>query len=263
MENIIEINNLTYSYNKKLIFNNLNLEIKQNTFTSIIGSNNSGKTTLGKILVGIIDNDFNIIINKINMNKKNKENIRKNIGYIPNNINESIIMDTVLDEILLSNPNASKKEINLLLEEFKLEDKINDNPRNLSGGEKQLMYIISVLIRHPKLIILDDAFSMLDNLSKYKIMNKLKKISKENNITIVNITNDTEDTIYGDMIAILNNGKIIINDRKEIVLNNESLFKSLNLKIPFMVDLSQKLKYYNLVDILEFNMDSMVNKLWK
>ena len=125
------------------------------------------------------------------------------------------------------------------------------------------MSIVSQLVKKPKILILDDAFSMISNLTTDKIFKMLKKYYKENNMTIVNVTNEVEETIYGTMIAIISNGKLILNDKKENVLLNEKVFKNLHLSIPFMADLSIKLKYYNLINNLELDMDKMVNKLWK
>ncbi len=256
MENIIEIQDLTYSYKDNLIFDKLNLEIKRGTFTTIIGPNNSGKTTLVKILLGLIKTEANIKIN-------GKKNIEKNlIGYIPDNINDSIIMDTIIDEITL-NDKVDNKLLNKLLEEYNLKDRKYDNPKNLSNGEQQLLYIISSLVRKPKIIICDESFTNVDNLVKDKILKTLKKLSFEKGITIINVTNDTEDILYGDNVVILSDKKVIINDKKEAILSDEKLFKKLNLKMPFMAELSLKLGYYGLLDNIETDMNRMINKLWK
>lgn len=259
MENIIEIKNLTYHQNNQLIFDNLELDIKKSTFTTILTTNNSNISLLLKIMLGYIKTDASIKIDKKDITNINKDII----GYIPNNIKDSIIMDTVIDEIMLNNNKVNNKELDELLEEFGLLDKKLENPKNLSGGEQQLMYIASCLIKHPKIIICDNAFSNVDNLLKDKILKKLKRLSKEQNISIINITNDTEDILYGDNLVIISDNKIILNDKKEIIYNNEQLFKSLNLKMPFMVELSLKLKYYNLLNNTEIDMNRMINKLWK
>ena len=202
--------------------------------------------------------------NHIRIDKKDPKFVNKDmIGYIPSNIKDSIIMDTVIDEIMLNNDKVDNEELDKLLEELGLLDKKLENPKNLSGGEQQLMCIASCLIKHPKIIICDNAFSMLDNLIKDKLLKDLKRLSKENNITVINITADTEDILYGDNLIIIANNKLILNDKKEIIYNNEQLFKKLKIKMPFMVELSLKLKYYNLLNNTEIDMNRMINKLWK
>ena len=259
MENIIEIKDLKFSYKNNAVFDNLDLEIKKGTFTTIIGPNNSGKTTLVKILLGIIKTDSYVKINK----KDIKYIERDKIGYIPNNINDSLIMDTVIDEIMLNNNKVDNKKLEQLLKEFNLEDKKLENPKNLSSGEQQLIYIISSLLKNPKIIICDEAFSMLDNLAKDKMLKILKKLCNEKGITIINVTNDIEDILYGEYIVVLSDNKILINDKKEAIINNEKIFKKLNQKMPFMVELSLKLSYYGLLTNIETDMNRMINKLWK
>lgn len=259
MENIIEIKNLNFSYKNKLIFDKLNLEIKKGTFTTIIGSNNSGKTTLVKILLGIIKTDSDIKIDKKNVKEFDKDKV----GYIPNNISDSIIMDTVLDEIKLNNNKINNKELDRLLNEFNLLEKKYENPKNLSSGEQQILYIISSLLKNPKIIICDEAFSMLDNLVKDKLLKILKKLCREKGITIINVTNDIEEILYGEYVIVLSDKKILFNEKKETIIENEKLLKKLKFKTPFMVELSLKLGYYGLINNIDTDMDRMINKLWK
>lgn len=263
MKDIIEIEGLTFKYNNKLIFDKLNLNIIRNKFTTIIGPNNCGKGILSKILLGIIKADANIKIDNLELNQHNVKNIRNMIGYIPNSIENVMLMDTVLDEILMFNDKIDNNKLENLLKYFEIEDILNVNPKHLSDGQKQLIYIISQIASNPKIIMLNKSLTLLDNLTKEKVLNLLKKICVENKITIINITNDTDEIIYSDYVVVINDGKVLINGLKEEVIDNEKLFKKLNLKIPFMVELYQKLKYYGLINKLELNMDKMVNKLWK
>lgn len=261
MKKVIQIKNLTYNYNNQVVFDDLNLEVERSTFLNIIGSNDTGKTTLSKIILGLIKVDSDIKIDGTILNDSSIKKIREQICYIPNNIQDSLIMDTVEEELYFNNDN--KKEIERLIKEYNFESKLKEDPKTLSGGEQQIMYIISSLAKHPKIIICDEAFSMLDNLVKDKILKTLKKLSKEKQITIINFTNDSEDLMYGDEIAIIHNHKILIHDKKEIVLKNEEVFTKLNIKLPFMIELSNKLKLYNLLDNTVIDMDRMINKIWK
>jgi len=261
MKKVVQIKNLDYKYDNLVIFEGLNLEIERSTFLNIIGKNDVGKTTLSKIILGLINVDADIKIDGTILNTTNKEKIRNQICYIPNNIKDSIIMDTVEEEIYLNN--NDNNELKKIIKEYNFESKLKDDPKTLSGGEQQIMYLISSLAKHPKIIICDEAFTMLDNLVKDKILKTLKKLSKEKQITIINFTNDSEDLMYGDEIAIIHNHKILIHDKKEIVLKNEEIFNKLNIKLPFMIELSNKLKFYNLIDNTMIDMDRMINKIWK
>ncbi len=269
MKNIIEIKGLNFKYNEKQIFKDLNLNIEEGTFTTIIGNNNSGKSTLVRILTGLEKSDSKIIIDDLILNEFNVKTIREKIGVIFENPDDNMIQDNVLDEIIFTLENMNldkekiKKRVDYVSTLLNIEKLLYRNVNQLSGGEKQLVLLASIIAVNTKIIILDDAFTMIDSLTKDKIYKILKKINKENKITIINITHDIEDSLFGDEIIVMNNGNIVIQENTKLFFNQEKLLKKLNIQIPFIVEVSQKLKYYNLVDNLVFDMDKLVNIIWK
>lgn len=251
---MIKIENLNYNNT----FKNLNLEIKEKDFITIIGSSSSGKTTLAKILCGIIPSE-NI-----------KTTLKKDeIGIVFQDIETNFIYDTVIENIVfpLENLNKSKNEIDQKLKEItsylQIEDLLELKISSLSGGEKILSAIASTIICEPKLLILDEVFSMLDIIQKEKILKLLKKLNREKKMTIIYLTSDIESAVFGKKIAIIDNQKIIKCDKLKEILNDEKIFKQINQKLPFMADLSLKLKYYNLIDEVILDESKMVDKLWK
>ena len=269
MENIIEIKGLNFNYNDKKIFKNLDFEVNKGTFITIVGLNGSGKSTLAKILLGIIPTDNIVMINGESLNKNSIKKLRKDIGFSLENPNDSIIMDTVIEDIIFSiksssiSKNSIDVDVNNVLKELGLEHLSCQNPKILSDGQKQLVVFASTIINKPKLVILDDSFSMLDNLTKDKMFKLLKRLNNEQGVTVINFTSDIEESLYGKEIALLDKGSILIKDKKNDILKNENIFKSLEIDKPFLVELSTKLNYYNLVDDMILDMDKMVNKLWK
>lgn len=250
----IEIINLNY----KDIFSELSLKIEEKDFLTIVGSSSSGKTTLAKLLYGLIEND-KIVING------NKEDI----SVVFDNIETNFIYDTVLENLVfpLENRNYSKKEIDDKINDItgylKIEDLLECNLSALSGGEKELIAIAASIITEPKLLIIDDAFTMLDTIQKERFFKLLKMINKEKNTTIVYLTSDVESAVYGKSIAIISDKKIIKNDKLKTILKDEKPFKKAKQKLPFMADLSLKLKYYNLIDDVILDESKMVDALWK
>ena len=247
------INNLNY----KNIFKNLNLEIKDKEFTTIIGSSASGKSTLVNFLSKKIS-DENVIV----------DYKKEEISVIFDDVESNFIYDTVIENLVfpLENLNYSKDEINNklndIVEYLKIKDLINSNINTLSGGEKELIAIEISLITEPKLLILDESFIMLDNIQKEKIFKLLKKINKELKTTIVYLTNDVESIIYGKTIGVIIDKHIVKGNLKDI-LKDEKLFKNSKQKLPFMADLSLKLKYYDLIDDIILDESKMVDALWK
>lgn len=265
MENIIKIANLNFKYGDKIIFKDFNLNIKKNTFTTILGPNGSGKSTLVKILLGLEEKDGIVEINGIELNKKNINEIRKQIGVVFENPDSQFVAETVMDDIAFSleNLNYPKKEIRNKIKEIskllEIEQILQKEPHSLSGGEKQLVSLASALVIEPKILILDEALNMIDNHIKEKLLKNLIDLD----ITIIMITHDSEDAMYSDEIIVLDNGNLILKGPKELVFQEEEIFKKLGLEIPFMIDLSKKLMFYGLIDNIIYDMDEMVNTLWK
>lgn len=262
MDKIIEVKNLSFSYEDKKVFENLNFSIDRGTWVTILGK---GKTTLVKLLSGLLPSS-NITINKLPFTDENRKEIRTLIGVVLENPNYQFIGDTVMDVLAFGLENLqydredileSVGEISYLL---KIENLLSKSIEDLSGGEKELVVLASVLVMRPRILILDSAFSMLDNLEKEKLMKTLTTLHKKEGLTILNFTNDIEESIYGEEILLLNQ-KVLIHDTKETVYKEEKLLKEYGL--PFMVSLSKKLSYYHLLNETIYDMEDMVDYLWK
>ncbi len=268
MENIIEFKNVNFSYNDKPVFNDFNLAIKRGTFTSVIGPNGSGKSTLMKLIVGLYKAEGDIIVDNIMMSQATYKDIRSRIGIVFENPDNQFVAETVMDEIAfaLENMNYDKKEIKDRIKEIgkllDIESLMEKEPHSLSGGQKELVALASALVLKPQILILDEAMDMIDNNRREFVLNVLTNL---NNIgmTIINITHNSEELLYGDSIIVMNDGEIKEHGQTKDLLRKEKLFKNNGLELPFVVDLSYKLKYYGLVDDIVLNMDELVNKIWK
>lgn len=269
MDNIIKIKNMSFNYKDKVIFENFDLDIEKGKFIHVVGPNGSGKSTLVKILLGLVKAEGDINIYHMNMCEANLMDIRRNIGVVFERTDDTFVAETVVDDIAFSlenlqyTPKTIDDKIKKISEYLKIENLLEENPHYLSGGEKQMVALASALVTNPKILILDEALTMLDGVEKDNILKLLKKLVKEKKITVINVTHDMEDTVYGDKIIVLNSGKMIFNDDKEVVYKEEKKLKSIGLELPFMVDLSNKLRYYGLVDDDILSMNEMVNHLWK
>ena len=240
--NIISINNLSFKYDNNVIFKDLDLNIVSDSFSTIIGR---GKTTLSKILCGLLKYEGQILINDVDTKK---------IGYsIDFN---SFYADNVRDEIALPirkdmQDSQIEKAIKYVCSIIPIGDFINDDISNLSASQKQLVSLAKSLIIKPEILILDDALSMVDDIKKEVILNNLKKLS----ITIINFTNDIEQLLYSDYIGKIVNGKIKY-------YSKEQFFEKYKKDVPYVVSLSDKLKYYDLVNKKYYDMKNLIGDLW-
>lgn len=266
MGNMITFKEVKFSYIEKPIFTNFNLTIKTGLFTTIIGDNGSGKTTLVKILLGLLPYQGTILVDGLLVNKENIKEIRKNVGVIFENPDSQFIMDTVYEELafLLESLNYNQKEIktkiNLITKQLGITHLLPFNPYTLSGGEKQLVLFAIALIKEPKILILDEAMTMLDPNNKLKIYSLLKKL--KDNTTIINICHELEDALNGEEIIILDDGVVVAEGKTEKVLSNIKNLKKIGIEPPFMLELSDKLKYYELITKPIYSIEKMVDKLW-
>jgi len=269
MKNIIEIKGMSVFYENKLVLNNLSLDIENNSFTTICGKNGAGKTTFIKALFGIGLVNGDIKINDILLNEKNIKKIHNIASIVHENPNDNLIGETVFDELKIVlkkagfNKQTCDEKIKEVSTKLKFENILSEVTTHLSEGQKQLISFAKAIITEPKVLLLDESFSMMDGITKDRVIKYLKKYQKNNQSTILSVTNDMDDILYGTHVIILKEGEILLFDKTEEVLKNEKNFKEASLNLPFMSDLSLKLKYYGLVDEPILDIDKMVKYLWK
>lgn len=269
MNNIIMIRDLNFKYGTNEIFKGLDFNLTRGSWTTIVGPNGSGKSTLIRLILGLLKTESYISVTNLLLNNTNLEKIRTNIGVVFENPDNQFVGQTVMDDLAftLENMGYSKKDIKLKIEHtaltFNLTKILNKEPHMLSGGEKQVVALATALIHNPKILILDEALTMIEQASRNQIFAMLKKLHSETDLTIINVTHDMEESVYGDDIIVLSEGKIVFNGEKEEVLTHEKELHALGLELPFVAALSLKLKYYDLIDEMIFDMNVMVDKLWK
>jgi len=265
---MIKIRNMSFSYKDKNIFNDFNLDIKKGSFVSLIGRNASGKSTLSKILVGLLKYIGYININGFLLNNENIKDIRRYISLCTSDINSYFIGETVKDDLAFSLENLeyNNKEmdstINTIASKFKIEDILEKVPSSLTNSEKVKCIIASSLIHNPKVLILDEIMDYLIPSDKKLVFKILKEYQKKRELTIILITHNLEDTLISDRIIVLENGTIVKDDSKENIYIDESLEK-LGFNLPFAVKLSHNLILYDILDKVYFDMGKMVDEIWE
>ena len=267
--NIIEVNNMNYEMDNTIIFKNFNMKIEENSFTCIAGNNTSGKTTLIKLLAGLLPSGNTITIGYSYLNADRLYDHSKDLGVVFGNNLNTFLFDDVYKEMafplenLNIDPSEIEKRILKIAKFFDINKLLDKKTYDLTNSEKQVLSIAISLLHNPKILLLDCPFSMMDLTTKKDIMHKLMEYKKKNNITMILTTINLEDTLEADYLYIINNGNVVVEGRPLVVLKEESLIKKLGLSMPFMVDLSLKLEFYEVVDDIELDLDRMVNTLWK
>lgn len=256
-QNIIEINDLTIEFNNKKIYDNLNLYIKESSFISIIGPTGSGKSLLAKIIMGKV-NDTGAI-------KISKEN-RGDFLCLSDDCSNLLICKTVIENLhfslRMSKEIYKEEDLSKIINDYDIKKLINRDIKTLSTSEKQLIGLICVLIIKPRVLIIDEILSNIANDKKEKILMEFKKLNKKG-MTIINFTQDSELLLEGSHIALLNHGKILLYEEVKNAFNDDKIYIDNNIELPFVIEMSIKLKYYDVVDKIYFNIKELVNDLWK
>jgi len=260
----IKIEGLRFSYDKqKEIFKNIQFTLKKDKTLSIIGTPNSGKTTLLKILNGECPYEGKVIINGIDVNKDHSLKLSKNILVVfkEEKSKKEIVedelkyymeeMDIELEEI--------KKRLQEVNEYFSINKILAKPIKSLNLNDRTLVKILSYALVMPSYIGLDDLLIDLNTRTKILLLNYLNS----KNILLIHVTSDMEDVLYTDYIMCLYDGIIAIDGKTIDVLSNEKLLKRLGFSLPFLFDLSIQLKLYGLISKNYLNKEEMVKDLWK
>lgn len=224
---MIEIKNLTKSYDKKCILKNINLKINDNEQISIIGKSGCGKSTLLRCIARLEKIDKGqILIDNENIN--DIKNFYNKVGMVFQSFNLFENM-TVLENLIIAPVKLkmySKEEAVKLaknyLKEINLENKINEYPKNLSGGEKQRVAIIRALMEKPKILLLDEPTSSLDPQMKKEVLELVTKL-KDYNMTIIVVSHELNFVKdFSSRIIFVDNKTILSDDTVEGTYNNEN-----------------------------------------
>ncbi|MBQ9019654.1 MAG: ATP-binding cassette domain-containing protein [Bacilli bacterium] len=248
MTKIIEINN----FSDDNLFENLNINVEKNKITTISGANSCGKTTLIRILNREIITDSNILLNNININ-----------DYT---ISEYIsLVQTVIPFEIVFQENTLEKEIkNLsLVKGLRIKSILTKNIKELTIKEKLLAQVAIALDLKPQLLLLDNIFIYFNEKEKEDIFKFLRNYQKKYNLTVILTTTDLKDSLYTDYLYIIGNKKVILKGEPLKVLEKDNILNKVGLNIPFMADLSVKLKDYDLLDSIILDQNKMVDILWK
>lgn len=263
----IKIRNLTFKYpdSKSLVLDNINLDIKASSWTAIIGHNGSGKSTLARLIDGLLMPISGLIeVDGMKVDENTLGIIHQQIGFVFQNPENQFVGATVADDVAfgLENRQISRLEmedrINSALAMVGMTKYKNVEPINLSGGQKQRVALAGVLALMPKVIILDEATSMLDPRARQEILTLLKKLKKEYNLSIISITHDLNEIELADEIVVINDAQIAKQGSPAEILGDKELLLKIDVGIPASQQLQSLLvergvtipqKYLNLEEL--------------
>ena len=265
---VVEFKNVSFSYDEENVVNNVSLSIEKGSYTTIIGHNGSGKSTIAKLMMGLLEKKSgNIYIDGMELNIENLYTIREKIGIVFQNPDNQFIGSTVRDDIAfgLENHCIPHEQMDPLI--LKFAEKVgmlkylDSEPTKLSGGQKQRVAIAGVLAMSFDTIIFDEATSMLDPQGKKEINELIEEIHREKNITIISITHDIEEAVKSDYVIVMDKGKVAMEGTPNEILTREKELIAMQLDIPFTLKLKNALKKQGVQVDTALDMEGMVDKV--
>ena len=221
MDNIIEVKNITFEYEdderKKAVLNNFSLNIERGSFTVILGHNGSGKSTLAKLLNGLYKpTDGEILVDGISTKDEEHEiEIKRRVGLVFQNPDNQLVASVVEEDVAFGpenlghEPSVIRQEVDEALKAVDMYEFRKSTPHRLSGGQKQRIAIAGIIAMKPDCIVLDEPTAMLDPKGRAEIISTIKKLNRENGITVVLITHFMEEAEDADRVIVMDSGKIV------------------------------------------------------
>lgn len=240
----LKIENLKFVYpDGNPVINGLNLSIKKGERVGLIGANGAGKSTLLLLLMGMLPRGAGeIVFGDLNMNQQNLSAIRKRAGFVFQNADDQLFMNSVFEDLAFGPRNYAVAEpevvilVERVLEAMGISHLRDRSPSKLSGGEKRLAAIGTALCLEPEILLMDEPSTGLDPKSRRRILNWLKAYEQ----TLL-ITSHDLDLIYEtcDRVLILNEGRIIASGEPDEILRSESLLAESGLEVPSQLKLCE------------------------
>lgn len=247
---------------EKLEIQEYNLNIKLDGVVNIIGLPASGKTYLLKKLINKVPST-DIFIDSQNIKNLPLDYLQKNIAAVldDHKFNTEYAEEELIyyqDKLGITREQSTEK-IKNMAKYFDIEELLVSKINLLSESEKVLIKILSLLIINPSILGIDNLLTYLNVENKMKII----KYAKENNITILNITNNKEELLLGNYILIIDNYKVADYGKTDILLKDEKLLSKYGMKMPFIIELSSGLNYYDLLKKDYYDEKTLIGEIWK
>ena len=249
---MIEIKNLVYEYEEAdhPAVGGVDLTIEKGEFVAVLGHNGSGKSTMAKCLNGLFQpTSGDVVID--GMNTKVEEDIwkiRARAGMVFQNPDNQIVATIVEEDVAFGAENLAveqeelRRRVDDALAAVEMTEYKDDQPHKLSGGQKQRVAIAGILAMNPDYIILDEPTAMLDPRGREEVMKTILRLNKEEGKTIILITHFMSEAVQADRVAVMEEGKLVLEGSPREVFNQVDTMKSLGLDVPQVTELAARLK---------------------
>lgn len=272
---IMSFENVTFTYapddkSVRPAVADLSFTIEEGEWIALVGHNGSGKSTIAKLMNGLLfPNAGKVTAMGKAMSEETLWDIRSQMGMVFQNPDNQFVGATVQDDVAFALENNGVPHDEMVvrvkesLRQVKMEDYMDQEPHHLSGGQKQRVAIAGALALRPRLLILDEATSMLDPQGRMEVIETIRELREATGLTVISITHDLEEAALADRLIVMNQGHKQLEGNPEQVFRSGSELIKLGLDLPFAMRMTHLLREAGL-DIKGEHMteDKLVNELW-
>lgn len=249
-ESFVRLEHVFYKYEdaEKYAVKDVTISAEKGEWVALVGHNGSGKSTIAKLLNGLLFPEEGLIkIGHFVLSEKNIWEIRRQVGMVFQNPDNQFVGATVQDDVAFGLENhgvphdTMVKRVESALNEVGMQSYALHEPARLSGGQKQRVAIAGVLALQPDVIILDEATSMLDPRGRAEVMETIRIMREQEDITVISITHDLDEMLFADRVIVMNNGEIHSEGTPQEIFQQADAMREIGLGVPFIIELQEKL----------------------
>ena len=253
---LIEFQNVSFSYGtdegeeRVDVIENLNLNIEKGSFTAVLGHNGSGKSTLAKLTNGILFPQQGKVLVDGSETKPDDSifDIRKKVGMVFQNPDNQIVASIVEEDVAFGvenlgvPPQECRRRVDEAMKTVGIYEQRLKATHKLSGGQKQRVAVAGIIAMKPECIVLDEPTAMLDPSGRAEVLETIKKLNKEDGITVVLITHYMDEAVQADRVVVMDGGQIVMDDTPQNVFAKVDEVKSYGLDVPQATELVHRMK---------------------
>lgn len=249
-ESFVRLEHVFYKYEdtEKYAVKDVSISAQKGEWVALVGHNGSGKSTIAKLLNGLLFPEDGLIkIGHFVLSEKNIWEIRRQVGMVFQNPDNQFVGATVQDDVAFGLENhgvphdTMVERVESALNEVGMQSYALHEPARLSGGQKQRVAIAGVLALQPDVIILDEATSMLDPRGRAEVMETIRIMREQEEITVISITHDLDEVLFADRVIVMNNGEVHSEGTPKEIFQQADAMREIGLGVPFIIELQEKL----------------------
>lgn len=249
-ESFVRLERVFYKYEDtdKYAVKDVSISAQKGEWVALVGHNGSGKSTIAKLLNGLLFPEDGLIkIGHFVLSEKNIWDIRRQVGMVFQNPDNQFVGATVQDDVAFGLENhgvphdTMVERVESALNEVGMQSYALHEPARLSGGQKQRVAIAGVLALQPDVIILDEATSMLDPRGRAEVMETIRIMREQEDITVISITHDLDEVLFADRVIVMNKGEVHSEGTPKEIFQQADAMREIGLGVPFIIELQEKL----------------------